>query len=123
MMAAIKYHPEHTWIRVEGNMGTIGITDYAQTQLGEIVYVDLPNIGSSFNKEEIFGTVEALKTASDLFMPASGKVTEVNGQLNKQPILVNESAFEDGWMMKVALSDLSELDGLLSEEDYQKLIR
>lgn len=119
-MAEIKYHPEHAWVKCEGNVGTVGISDYAQAQLGEIVYVDLPNIGASFDKDEIFGTIEALKTVSDLYMPVSGKVVELNDKLNRQPTLVNESAFDEGWLMKVKLSNLSELDGLLSEDGYLK---
>lgn len=119
----IKYHIEHTWIKVEGEIGIIGITDFAQKELGEIVYVDLPNIGVNFDQEEIFGSVEAIKTVSDLFMPVSGKVLEINDNLNSEPTLVNTDSFESGWMLKVLLSNSTELDKLFSAEQYKEKVR
>jgi glycine cleavage system H protein len=118
----IKYHIEHTWIKVEGEIGTIGITDFAQKELGEIVYVDLPNIGTNLDQDEIFGSVEAIKTVSDLFMPVSGKVLEINTNLNNEPTLVNTDPFENGWMLKVQLSDNAELDKLFSAEQYKEKV-
>lgn len=118
----IKYHIEHTWVKVEGEIGTIGITDFAQKELGEIVYVDLPNIGTNLDQDEIFGSVEAIKTVSDLFMPVSGKVLEINTDLNNEPTLVNTDPFENGWMLKVQLSDNTELDKLFSAEQYKEKV-
>jgi glycine cleavage system H protein len=116
---SVKYHIEHTWIKVEGDTGIIGITDFAQKELGEIVYVDLPNVGANIERDEIFGSVEAIKTVSDLFMPVSGKVTAVNTALNNQPTLVNTDPFEAGWMLKVQLSLPEEVNALLNAEGYK----
>jgi len=115
----IKYHSEHTWIRVEGETGIVGITDFAQKELGEIVYVDLPNVGSSFEIDEVFGTVEAVKTVSDLFMPVEGTVTALNDALLKAPTLVNTDPFGEGWMLKIELKNPSEVEALLSNNDYK----
>lgn len=115
----IKYHIEHTWIKVEGEIGIIGITDFAQKELGEIVYVDLPNIGTNLDQDEIFGSVEAIKTVSDLFMPVSGKVVEINETLSKEPTLVNTSPFNEGWMLKIELSNNQELETLLDFSEYK----
>lgn len=120
--AELKYTKDHEWIRVEGNEAYIGITDFAQRELGDIVYIDIPSVGSEVNKEEVFGTVEAVKTVSDLFMPVTATVSEVNALLDSQPELVNTDPYGDGWMVKVTLADAAEVDGLLSAEDYQKLI-
>jgi glycine cleavage system H protein len=120
--AELKYTKDHEWIRVEGNEAYIGITDFAQRELGDIVYIDIPSVGSEVNKEEVFGTVEAVKTVSDLFMPVTATVSEVNALLDSQPELVNTDPYGDGWMVKVTLADAAEADGLLSAEDYQKLI-
>jgi len=120
--AELKYTKDHEWIRVEGNNAYVGITDYAQSELGEIVFVDITTEGETVAKEEVFGTIEAVKTVSDLFMPVSGEVVEVNAELEDKPELVNEDAYGKGWLIKVALSDTSEIDGLLSAEDYQKVI-
>lgn len=118
----IKYHVEHTWIRLDGAYGYIGITDFAQHSLGEIVYVDLPDVGASFDKDEIFGSVEALKTVSDLYMPVSGQILEVNTSLHKSPALVNEEPFDGGWIAKIAVKNPEELDVLLGPEDYKNKI-
>ena len=114
--ADLKYTKDHEWIRVEGDVAYVGITDYAQGELGEIVYVDITTEGETVAKEEVFGTIEAVKTVSDLFMPVSGEVLEVNAEL------VNEDAYGKGWLIKISLTDASELEELLSPEDYQKLI-
>lgn len=115
----LKYTSDHEWIRAEGDHAYIGITDYAQGELGDIVYVEIETQGETIEKEEVFGTVEAVKTVSDLFMPVSGEVVEVNGKLADNPEIVNQDPYGDGWMIKVRLSDKSELDGLLSASDYQ----
>ena len=120
--ADLKYTKDHEWIRVEGDVAYVGITDYAQGELGEIVYVDITTEGETVAKEEVFGTIEAVKTVSDLFMPVSGEVLEVNAELEDTPELVNEDAYGKGWLIKISLTDASELEELLSAEDYQKLI-
>lgn len=118
----LKYSKDHEWIRVEGNTAFIGITDYAQGELGEIVYVDITTEGETLEKEAVFGSIEAVKTVSDLFMPASGKVIEVNAELEDKPELVNEDPYGEGWIIKVELNKVSEIDSLLSAGDYKKLI-
>lgn len=118
----VKYTNDHEWIRVEGDVAYVGITDYAQSELGEIVYVDITTEGETVAKEEVFGTIEAVKTVSDLFMPAGGEVLEVNAELEDAPQLVNEDAYGKGWIIKVALSDPTELDTLLSATEYEQLI-
>lgn len=118
----LHFSKEHTWIKIENDTGTVGITTFAQSELGEIVYVDLPNVGDEFEQDEVFGSVEALKTVSDLFMPLSGKITAVNENLLENPTLVNEKPFSEGWMVKIQVSDLNELSNLLSHEAYQKSI-
>lgn len=115
----VKYHIEHTWIKVDGEIGIIGITDFAQKELGEIVYVDLPNVGASFDQDEIFGSVEAIKTVSDLFMPVSGKILEINNNLLKNPTLVNSDPFSQGWMIKIQLTNVSEIENLMNNQDYK----
>ena len=120
--ADLKYTKDHEWIRVEGDVAYVGITDYAQGELGEIVYVDITTEGETVAQEEVFGTIEAVKTVSDLFMPVSGEVLEVNAELEDAPELVNEDAYGKGWLIKISLTDASELEELLSAEDYQKLI-
>ena len=118
-----KYSKEHTWLKViEGQTGLIGITEFAQSELGEIVYVDLPNVSSKFKKDEVFGSVEAVKTTSDLFMPANGEVIEINKSLKDNAPLVNSASYTEGWMIKVKLTNPSEIDSLLSSKDYQALI-
>lgn len=120
--ADVKYTKDHEWIRVDGDVAYVGITDYAQSELGEIVYVDITTEGETVAKEEVFGTIEAVKTVSDLFMPVGGEVLEVNAELEDAPQLVNEDAYGKGWLIKVSVSAPSELDSLLSAEEYQKLI-
>ncbi len=118
----LKYTKDHEWIQVDGDIATIGITDFAQGELGDIVFVEIETEGETLDIEEVFGTVEAVKTVSDLFMPLSGEVIEFNEALEDNPALVNESAYGDGWMIKVKMSDSSELDELLSAEQYKELI-
>ena len=120
--ADLKYTKDHEWIRVEGDVAYVGITDFAQSELGEIVYVDITTEGETVEKEEVFGTIEAVKTVSDLFMPATGEVLEVNPELEDAPELVNEAAYGKGWLIKVTVADPAQLDELLSADEYQKLI-
>lgn len=120
--ADLKYTNDHEWIKVEGDTATIGITDFAQGELGDIVYVEIETVGETLDKEEVFGTVEAVKTVSDLFMPVSGEVVEFNEGLESNPEKVNEDAYGDGWMIKVKLSDVSELDDLLDADAYKAVI-
>ncbi len=118
----LKYTKDHEWLLIEGSEATIGITDFAQRELGDIVYIDIDTIGNEVAKEEVFGTVEAVKTVSDLFMPLTGTVNEFNAALNDNPELVNSDPYGEGWMVKVAIADESELEGLLSADDYKTLI-
>lgn len=114
----LKYSKEHEWVRVEGNRATIGITDFAQSELGDIVFVELPEVGATLTANETFGTVESVKTVSDLYAPISGTIVEVNTELNDAPEKVNEQPYEGAWMLVVEVSDVSELDNLLSSDDY-----
>lgn len=122
----LKYTKEHEWISIKDGIATIGITDHAQSELGEIVYVEVETVGETIEKDEIFGTVEAVKTTSDLFMPLTGKVIEFNTELDESegdnPGLINEDPYEGGWIVKVKISDESELEGLLDQEAYMALI-
>jgi len=118
----LKYTKEHEWIRVEGNVGVIGITDFAQSQLSDIVYVELPEIGTEVKQMESFGTVEAVKAVSDLYSPVSGKVIEVNQKVKDDPSIINKDPYGDGWLIKVEISNPDELNNLLSPEEYEKLI-
>lgn len=118
----LKYTKDHEWVKVEGNEAYIGITDFAQRELGDIVYVDINSIGDEVAKEEVFGTVEAVKTVSDLFMPVTGTVLEVNSELNDNPELVNSDPYGKGWMVKVSLSEIAEIEDLLTAEAYQALV-
>ena len=120
--ADLKYTKDHEWIRVEGDVAYVGITDFAQSEVGEIVYVDITTEGETVEKEEVCGTIEAVKTVSDLFMPATGEVLEVNPELEDAPELVNEDAYGKGWLIKVTVADPAQLDELLSADEYQKLI-
>ena len=120
--AELKYTKDHEWIKIDGDVATIGITDYAQGELGDIVYVEVDTEGDSLDREETFGTVEAVKTVSDLFMPVSGEVIEVNGNLEDAPETVNKDAYGAGWMVKVKMSNLSEVDDLLDAAAYEGLI-
>jgi glycine cleavage system H protein len=114
----LKYTSDHEWIKVEGNQAYVGITDFAQRELGDIVYIDINSLGKTVTKEAVFGTVEAVKTVSDLFMPVDAKVLEFNKKLDTNPELVNQDPYGDGWMVKIELSDLSQIEGLLSAADY-----
>ncbi len=118
----LKYTKEHEWISVEGNVATVGITDFAQGELGDIVFVEIETKGQNLSKDSTFGTVEAVKTVSDLFMPVSGTITEVNPALENNPELVNQDAYQAGWMVKIELSNPSELDALLDAAAYKALI-
>ena len=121
--ADIKYTKDHEWIKlVDGNTALIGITDFAQGELGDIVYVDITTVGKTLNAEEIFGTVEAVKTVSDLFLPVSGTIEEVNGELEREPELVNTDPYGKGWMVKITVTNAADLDGLMNAEAYQKLV-
>ena len=116
------YTEEHEWVRVDGNVATIGITDYAQSELGDIVYVELPNVGDKTKQMEPFGTIEAVKAVSDLYAPLTGKVVEVNEALADSPDLVNKDPYGEGWMIRVEMADPSELEKLLSADDYKQVI-
>ena len=118
----LKYTKDHEWVRVEGNVATIGITDFAQGELGDIVYVEIETEGEELDAEEIFGTVEAVKTVSDLFMPLGGKVVEVNSGLEDNPEVVNEDCYGKGWMITAEMSDDSGLSNLLSADAYRQLV-
>ena len=118
----VKYTKDHEWVRLEGNIATIGITDFAQRELGDIVYVDINTVGKSLGAEEVFGTVEAVKTVSDLFLPVSGTIKEINPALEKQPELVNNDPYGQGWMVKVEVKDPAEAESLMSAEEYQKMV-
>jgi len=120
--AELKYTKDHEWIRVEGDTVTIGITDFAQGELGDIVFVEIETEGDTLSKHDVFGTVEAVKTVSDLFMPVSGEISEFNSSLETNPEQVNSDPYGGGWMIKVTLSDPSDLDDLMSAEDYQQLV-
>ena len=118
----LKYTNEHEWISIEGNQAIVGITDFAQGELGDIVFVEIETEGETLEKGETFGTIEAVKTVSDLFMPVSGKVVEVNPALESSPELVNKDAYGEGWLIKITLSNMAELDELLSAGEYQALL-
>jgi glycine cleavage system H protein len=119
----LKFTKDHEWIRIEGDEAVVGITDYAQSELGEIVFVELPAVGTSLDQESVFGSVEAVKAVSDLFLPMSGSILEVNQELEDKPELVNESPYENGWMIRIKLKDLNESAQLLSSEAYSDLIK
>ncbi len=119
----LKYTKDHEWVRVEGDIATIGVTDFAQGELGDIVFVEIESVDETLDAEEVFGSVEAVKTVSDLFMPIGGEVLEFNEALESDPELVNNDPYGDGWMIKVKISDLSELENLLSDEAYANLIQ
>jgi len=118
----LKYTKDHEWVSITGSEALIGITDFAQRELGDIVYIDINSVGTEVAKEEVFGTVEAVKTVSDLFMPLTATVLEVNSELNDSPELVNSDPYGKGWMVKVSISDLEEVNGLLSADDYKALV-
>jgi glycine cleavage system H protein len=117
----LKYTKDHEWVKADGNVAVIGVTDFAQGELGDIVYVDINSEGQSLNIGDVFGTVEAVKTVSDLFMPVSGKVIELNKNLESNPESVNKDPYGNGWMVRVEMSNPSELNGLMSAADYRKM--
>ncbi len=118
----VKYSHDHEWIRVEGNEAYVGITDFAQSELGEIVYVDIPTVGETLEGGEVFGSIEAVKTVSDLLMPVTGKVLEMNADLEDAPELVNKDPYDEGWIIKITIQKPEELDSLLSAEQYKNFI-
>ena len=118
----LKYHKEHTWAKIDGDVATIGITDYAQDQLGEVLFVDLPEVGDSITQGETFGSIESAKVSSDLYAPVSGEIIEVNEALEDEPELVNSSPYEDGWIIKVKVSDPDEAENLLDSGAYEKTL-
>lgn len=120
--ADLKYTEDHEWVRIEGDLAIVGITDYAQNELGDVVFVEIETEGEELDKGETFGTVEAVKTVSDLFMPVGGMVKEVNQDLADDPELVNKDPYGKGWMIKIAVNDSSELEGLMSADAYKKMI-
>ena len=115
----LKYTKDHEWVRVEGNYAYVGITEFAQHELGDIVYVDINTLGKEVTRDNVFGTVEAVKTVSDLFMPVTAKVNEINKKLDTNPELVNSDPYGEGWMVKIEISDASQLENLLNAEDYK----
>ena len=118
----IRYTSEHEWIRVEGDEAYVGITDYAQSELGEIVFVDVPTLGETVGQGEVFGSIEAVKTVSDLNVPVSGEVLEVNGALDAQPELVNNDPYGEGWIIRISVKDAAELDNLMDAKAYQAIL-
>ena len=120
--AELKYTKDHEWVSVEGDVATVGITDFAQKELGDIVYVEVETLDQTLDQDEVFGTVEAVKAVSDLFLPVAGEIIEFNEELETQPELVNTDAYGTGWMIKVKVADLSQIDGLLSADEYKAII-
>jgi len=118
----LKYTKDHEWIRVEESFAYIGVTDFAQGELGDVVFVEIETEGENLNKEEVFGTIEAVKTVSDMFMPVSGEVLETNPKIEDEPELVNKDPYGEGWMIKISIADSSELDKLMTPEQYNDLI-
>ncbi|MBS1491033.1 MAG: glycine cleavage system protein GcvH [Bacteroidetes bacterium] len=120
--AELKYTKDHEWVKIEGNQATVGITAFAQSELGDIVYVDVTTAGQELNQHDVFGTVEAVKTVSDLFLPLSGKITEFNKSLETSPEKINSDPYAEGWMIKMTIKNASEVSGLLSADQYKELI-
>lgn len=118
----LKYTEDHEWVRLEGDTATVGITDHAQHELGDIVYVDINTLGDTLSQNDVFGSVEAVKTVSDLFLPAAGKVLEINPVLDSAPETVNNDPYGEGWIIRMKVSDPTEIEGLLSAEDYKKFV-
>ena len=118
----LKYSKDHEWVRVEGENALVGITAFAQGELGDIVFVDVDTEGETLEKDEVFGTIEAVKTVSDLFMPVSGEVLEFNAKLEDEPELINTDSYGDGWVIKISIADASELDNLLDSASYQEML-
>ena len=119
----LKYTKEHEWIKIDSSFAYVGITDFAQSELGDVVFIEMPNVGDFFEKDDVFGTIEAVKTLADLFLPVSGKIVEVNEKLDSQPELVNSDPYEDGWIVKLELGNTSDVDSLLDDKDYKDLIK
>ncbi|MEC3964430.1 glycine cleavage system protein GcvH [Flagellimonas halotolerans] len=120
--SGLKYTKDHEWVKIDGDIATVGITDFAQSELGDIVYVEVETLDETLDKEEVFGTVEAVKTVSDLFLPLSGEIIEFNEALEDEPEKVNSDPYGDGWMVKIKISEPSEVDDLMSADDYKALI-
>ena len=118
----LKYTKDHEWIKLEGDIATVGITDFAQSELGDIVYVEVETLDETLDREEVFGTVEAVKTVSDLFLPLSGEIVEFNEALEDEPEKVNSDPYGDGWMIKIKINNTAEVDDLMSDVDYKELI-
>ncbi|MEQ5792208.1 glycine cleavage system protein GcvH [Muricauda sp. NFXS6] len=118
----LKYTKDHEWVKIDGDIATVGITDFAQSELGDIVYVEVETLDETLDKEEVFGTVEAVKTVSDLFLPLSGEIVEFNEALEEEPEKVNSDPYGDGWMVKIKISEPSEVDDLMSADDYKALV-
>ncbi|WP_299432425.1 glycine cleavage system protein GcvH [uncultured Aquimarina sp.] len=118
----LKYTKDHEWIKIDGDIATVGITDFAQSELGDIVYVEVETVGEELEREEVFGTVEAVKTVSDLFLPLTGEIAEFNETLEGDPELVNSDPYGEGWMVKIKMTDVSQIDDLLSADSYKELI-
>ncbi len=118
----LKYTKDHEWIKLDGNIATVGITDFAQSELGDIVYVEVDTLDETLDKDDVFGTVEAVKTVSDLFLPMSGKIIEFNENLSDSPEFINDSPYEDGWIIKVEVSNVNEISQLLDNNQYKDLI-
>ena len=120
--AELKYTKDHEWVKLEDGIATVGVTDFAQGELGDVVYIEVETVGEILDSEEVFGTIEAVKTVSDLFMPLAGEVLEVNEAIEAEPEIVNEDAYGKGWMIKIKVSDVSQFDSLLSAEEYSVLV-
>lgn len=118
----LKYTKDHEWVKVEGNIGTVGVTDYAQGELGDIIYLDVTTVGNDVAMGDAFGTIEAVKTVSDMYAPVSGKIAEFNSAVNDNPAIVNQDPYGAGWMVKIEISNMGDLDSLLSPADYKDLV-
>jgi len=118
----LKYTKEHEWLKIEGNVAYVGITDFAQGELGDIVFVELPNLNDTFTQNDIFGTIEAVKTLADLYIPVSGSIIAINNNLESEPELINSDPYGKGWIVKIEISNIPEIDALLSDVDYNNLI-
>jgi glycine cleavage system H protein len=118
----LKYTKDHEWLRIEGDMGYVGVTDFAQGELGDIVFIEIETVGETLSKEEVFGTIEAVKTVSDMFMPVSGEILEMNPAIEETPDVVNKDPYGKGWMVKIKITNPSEADQLLSPDKYKELI-
>lgn len=120
--ANLKYTKEHEWVAIEGDVATVGITDFAQSELGDIVFVEIDTVGQTIGRDEVFGTVEAVKTVSDLFMPISGEILEKNAELDNAPEVLNSDPYQAGWMIKIKIANATEIDSLMSADDYKQHI-